>query len=80
MKEVCKQLFEKMSEYLDGELDTDLISFAERHVEDCTECEENLKIMKKSLQLIRSRTSEKIPDEIRNQLRQAIRKEMEINK
>jgi mycothiol system anti-sigma-R factor len=76
MNEVCKTLFEKMSEYLDGELDPDTISFAERHISECTECEENLELMKKSLQLIKKQQREKIPDDVRNQLRQAIQKEM----
>jgi len=77
MNEICKQLFEKMSEYLDGELDPDLVSFAEDHVSTCTECEENIELMKKSLQLIKNQAPEKFPDDVRDQLRKALRKEME---
>ena len=77
MNEVCRQLFEKMSEYLDGELDPDLVSFAEDHLSKCTECEENIELMKKSLQLIKNQTSQKLPDDVRDKLRKVIRKEME---
>ena len=40
MREDCKKDFEKLSEYLDGELDDDACREIERHFRDCPECRE----------------------------------------
>jgi len=80
MNEDCMELFEKMSQYLDGELDGELVVFAESHLEKCVGCEENLELMKKSIQMIRTLSREEIPENVRIGLREAIEKEKERGK
>lgn len=50
---VCKDLFEKMSEYLDGEMDLAMIEEAERHLSHCIECKETLETFRKSVALLK---------------------------
>ena len=42
MKEDCKKYFERISEYLDGELDDEICREIEAHLKECTECRECL--------------------------------------
>ena len=49
----CKDLFEKMSEYLDGELDLAMIEEAERHLGHCIECKETLEAFRKSVAILK---------------------------
>ena len=34
----CRQLIDKISEYIDGELDPELVRELERHLEHCEDC------------------------------------------
>ena len=73
----CKDLFEKMSEYLDGEMPLSMIEEAEKHVGHCIECEETLESFKKIIALLKRTKTKKIPDVDKNRLRELIHKEME---
>ncbi|MFQ5561712.1 MAG: anti-sigma factor family protein [Nitrospinota bacterium] len=79
MNEDCLALFEKMSEYIDGELDPKLVAFAEKHLRNCTDCGENLELMKKSLTIIKGSFFEQVPNAFQKELREVIRKEHEQN-
>ena len=73
----CKDLFEKMSEYLDGEMDLSMIEEAERHLGHCIECKETLETFRKSVALLKRTEGKKLPEDDRKRLEALIHKEME---
>ena len=73
MKEGCKKHFEKISEYLDAELDDPACKEIEEHLKDCPECLECLNSLKKSIKLCKETKDEKIPTDIRERLRSNLR-------
>ncbi|MDH3973692.1 MAG: zf-HC2 domain-containing protein [Deltaproteobacteria bacterium] len=73
----CKDLFGKMSEYLDGEMDLAMIEEAERHIGHCTECKETLDTFRKSVALIKRTKTKKLPHDDRKRLKELIQREME---
>jgi mycothiol system anti-sigma-R factor len=73
MTEDCKRNFEKISEYLDGELDADACQQIEQHLKDCPECQECFEALKKTVDLCRKSAREEIPDDIRKRLRSKLR-------
>ena len=48
---VCKELFEKMSEYLDGEMNLAMMKEAEKHLGQCTGCKETVEAFQKDAYL-----------------------------
>ncbi len=73
MTEDCKRNFEKISEYLDGELDPDACQQIEQHLKDCPECKGCFEALKKTVDLCRKSAHEEIPDDIRKRLRSRLR-------
>jgi len=67
--EGCKKYFEKISEYLDGELDDRICKEIEEHLKNCPECLECLNSLKKSIQLCKKAGYEEMPADIRERLR-----------
>ena len=73
MKEDCKKHFEKISEYLDGELDDRICKEIEEHLQDCPECQDCLDSLKRSIQLCKEVRNEEMPADIRERLRSSLR-------
>jgi len=73
----CRDLFEKMSEYLDGETDHAMIKAAERHLDHCVECKETLETFRKSIALLKKTKAKKLPDDNRKRLKDLINKEID---
>jgi len=73
MREDCKKDFERLSEYLDGELDDDVCREIERHFRHCPECRECVATMKKTIQLCKAVANEKIPSDARERLMSMLR-------
>jgi len=48
----CRQLFEKLSEYIDGELDLGDCARIEGHLGDCPPCQEFLASLRRTVALI----------------------------
>jgi RNA polymerase sigma-70 factor (ECF subfamily) len=48
---MCRQAFERLSEYVDGELDAETCRCIETHIEDCAPCVAFLRTLKKSISL-----------------------------
>jgi anti-sigma factor (TIGR02949 family) len=69
MKEDCKKIFERISEYLDGELGPDACQEIEQHLMECPECMDCFDALKKSIALCRKSTREEIPQDMRERLR-----------
>jgi len=73
----CKDLFEKMSEFIDGEMDIAMIEEAERHLGHCIECKETLDTFRKSVALLKKAKIKKMSENDKNRLRELIHKEMD---
>ena len=73
MNENCKKNFEKISEYLDGELGPDACQQIEQHLMECPKCRDCFDALKKSIDLCRKSTREEIPKDMRERLRIKLR-------
>lgn len=73
MREECRKDFERLSEYLDGELDDEVCHEIEHHFRHCPECRECVDTMKKTIQLCKAVASEEIPADARARLRSMLR-------
>ena len=73
MKEACKKNFERISEYLDGELNQNVCQQIENHLKTCPECRSCVDALKKTVDLCKQSTREEIPQDMRNRLRNKLR-------
>ena len=73
MKEDCKKNFERISEYLDGELGPDDCRQIEQHLMECPECQDCFDALKKTIDLCRKSAREEIPGDMRERLRSKLR-------
>ena len=73
MKEDCQKNFEKISEYLDGELAHDECRQIEQHLTDCPECRKCFDALKKTIDICRKSAQDKIPGDMRKRLRSKLR-------
>ncbi len=71
----CKDILEKLSEYLDGELDPKLCQDLERHMEDCHPCLVFVNTLKKTITLYKFASSEPLPKEVHLRLHDYLKKE-----
>ena len=69
MKEECKKNFERISEYLDGELNHNVCQHIEEHLKTCPECRSCVDALKKTVDLCKKSTREEIPRDMQNRLR-----------
>jgi anti-sigma factor (TIGR02949 family) len=68
----CREIFERLSEYLDEELDPDLCSKIEAHLDGCEPCEAFLESLRRTVGHVGQVDSEGLPDELRDALRKAL--------
>ena len=73
MREECKKDFERISEYLDGELTKDICLRIEQHLNECPECRECVDTLRKSIQLCKRASMEEVPPDVRERLRSKLR-------
>jgi anti-sigma factor (TIGR02949 family) len=67
----CRELFARLSEYLDGELDEALCAEAEVHLEDCPPCREFLESLRRTVALLGRLPAEPVPEEVRRTVRES---------
>ncbi len=79
MKEDCKKYFERISEYLDGELDDEICREIEAHLKECPECRECLDSLKRTIELCKEAGKETIPSDIHERLRSNLREILNRN-
>ncbi len=65
----CRELFERLSEYVDGELSQEICQEIRRHMEGCDPCVAFAKTLKKTADLCRRLPSQPIPPEVAADLR-----------
>jgi mycothiol system anti-sigma-R factor len=73
MKENCEKNFERISEYLDGELGRDACLQIEQHLMECSECRDCFDALKKTIALCKKSGQEEIPGDMRERLRSKLR-------
>jgi anti-sigma factor RsiW len=69
MSMTCRELFERLSEYVDGELSQEICEEIQRHMEGCDPCVAFAKTLKKTADLCRRLPSQPIPPEVAADLR-----------
>ncbi len=77
MKADCRSYFEKVSEYLDCELDWETYRKIETHLKDCPECQHCLDALRKTIRLGREAGRESMPPGVRERLRNALKQCLE---
>ena len=69
MRRDCKEYFEKISEYLDGELDSVTCKKIEAHLQECPESRNCLDSLRTTVKICKEYPFEKIPEDVRQRLR-----------
>lgn len=68
----CRRLFEKLSEYIDHELDQTVCDMIEKHMQQCEPCQACLSSLKQTIALCREMKVSKLPDDFSKRLHQMI--------
>lgn len=67
--ESCQHLLDSLSDYVDGELQTNLCAQLERHLENCTNCKIVVDSLRKTVYLYQVTAGEPdVPEEVRQRL------------
>ena len=69
--EGCKEIFARLSEYMDGELPADLCEKIDGHMGDCPPCQAFLRSLKSTVRLVEAVDSPRLPDDALRSLRRA---------
>ena len=72
----CRELFEKLSEYLDNELDAANCDAIETHLQNCPPCQACLATLKQTVAMCRELKASAMPEAASNRLRIAIERLM----
>ena len=70
----CLALFERLSEYIDQELDTPTCNHIESHIKACQTCRIFLDTLKQTVNLCRHLESDQVPESVSMKLKVAISK------
>lgn len=65
----CRNLIGDLSDYLDGELNTELCAEIERHLADCENCRIVVDTLRRTIYLVHATAEpEPVPDQVRDRL------------
>ncbi len=68
MGEQCKQLLDLLSDYVDGDLESQLKEDIDSHLADCPPCHEFLAVFAKTVECMRELRMKEMPCEMRERL------------
>ncbi len=68
----CLEMFEKLSEYIDGELDQVTCAEIKKHADDCVACFSCLETLKRTVALCKNVEDKPIPQEFSRKLKEII--------
>jgi anti-sigma factor RsiW len=68
----CLEMFEKLSEYIDGELDHATCAEIQKHAEDCVACFSCLETLKRTVALCKNVKDQPIPSNLSEKLKEII--------
>lgn len=71
----CKEMLDKLSDYIDGELDPQMCKDLERHMQDCNPCLFFIDSLKKTITLYKYASNEPLPKEVHLRLHDYLKKE-----
>ena len=66
----CRQVIDKISEYIDGELDPELVRELERHLEHCEDCRIVVDTTRKTVEIFCHTEPAALPEDVRARLNQ----------
>ena len=69
----CRWMFEKLSEYIDNELDAATCKDIERHAKDCIPCQVCLGTLKRTIDMCKQTEPEPVPEMVSARLREFIK-------
>lgn len=64
----CKELFARLSEYLDGELTAELCQELQQHLEGCAPCKAFARTLRQTVDLCRQLPSRPLPEDVKREL------------
>ena len=70
--EHCLEMFKRLSEYLDNELDDITCNEIEQHVKECVPCFSCLQTLKRTVDLCKQTANKPVPEEFSRQLKELI--------
>ncbi len=70
----CEEIFARLSEYLDGELDERESAILEEHMKDCPPCVDFMRSLENTVSLVGEAAPPKMPDELKQAICAAYRK------
>ena len=68
----CLEMFEKLSEYIDGELDHATYTDIQKHAKDCVACFSCLETLKRTVALCKNVADKPIPSNLSEKLKEII--------
>ena len=68
----CLEMFEKLSEYIDGELDHATCAQIQKHADDCVSCFACLETLKRTVALCKNAEETPIPQNLSEKLKDII--------
>jgi anti-sigma factor RsiW len=71
--ESCMEIFARLSEYLDDELDDGPCARIEGHLGDCPPCQAFLESLRRTVGWVEAQDRPPLPEEVRRRLREAAR-------
>lgn len=69
----CREVFARLSEYLDAELDADLCRELDGHLDDCPPCQVFLDSLRRTVDRIRDTDPGRLPPRLRAEILEAYR-------
>jgi anti-sigma factor RsiW len=70
--EHCLEMFKRLSEYLDNELDDITCNEIEQHVKECVPCFSCLQTLKRTVDLCKQTANKPVPEEFSQKLKELI--------
>lgn len=67
----CREIFERLSEYLDDELPPDICEHIEEHMDGCAPCEAFLESLRRTVRHVAAVDAPAMPDELREAVSRA---------
>ena len=72
----CKDAIRELSNYLDGELTSEMVAEIERHMQHCEDCRLVVDTTRKTIRLYCNHEPAPLPDEVHDRLHQALEKRL----
>ena len=71
----CKDIIEKISEYIDEELDTCMCEEIKEHIDNCPSCDSFFKSFTNNIELCKYLLKVDVPEDTRTRLRERLKEE-----